>query len=193
MPIRANIDGQIAKSVVTLGETVSANQPLIEIQNSNSLWIEAQLLSRDISSLSTEAEGVAILLANSQIQFPVTLARVGPTVSESTRTQRIWLSPELNSETATILPHLKAGALITVNLPIGLPRSKLAIPSTAILRDGAHHFSFVRKNDGYIERRRVQIGNTDGHFTEILDGVVTGETVVIVGGRELQTAFASLR
>lgn len=193
LPIRANIDGQIAKSVVTLGETVSANQPLIEIQNSNSLWIEAQLLSRDISSLSTEAEGVAILLANSQIQFPVTLARVGPTVSESTRTQRIWLSPELNSETATILPHLKAGALITVNLPIGLPRSKLAIPSTAILRDGAHHFSFVRKNDGYIERRRVQIGNTDGHFTEILDGVVTGETVVIVGGRELQTAFASLR
>ncbi|XZE35744.1 efflux RND transporter periplasmic adaptor subunit [Pirellulaceae bacterium SH501] len=193
LPIRANIDGQIATSVVTLGETVSANQPLIEIQNSNSLWIEAQLLSRDIPQLSNGAKGIAILLANSQVRFPVALSRVGPTVNESTRTQRIWLSPELNSETAAILPQLRAGALITVNLPIGSSKSSLAIPSTAILRDGMHHFSFIQKNDGYLERRRVRVGSTDGRFTEILDGVVAGESVVIVGGRELQTAFASLR
>ncbi len=56
-----------------------------------------------------------------------------------------------------------------------------------------HHFSFIQKNDGYLERRRVRVGSTDGRFTEILDGVVAGESVVIVGGRELQTAFASLR
>lgn len=179
--------------MVTLGETVSANQPLIETQNSNSLWIEAQLLSRDIPQLSNGAKGIAILLANSQVRFPVTLSRVGPTVNESTRTQRIWLSPELNFETAAILPQLRAGALITVNLPIGSSKSSLAIPSTAILRDGMHHFSFIQKNDGYLERRRVRVGSTDGRFTEILDGVVAGESVVIVGGRELQTAFASLR
>lgn len=193
LPIRANIDGQIAKSVVTLGETVSANQPLIEIQNSNSLWIEAQLLSRDIPLLSSGVKGTAISLANSEIRFPVTLSRVGPTVNEATRTQRIWLSPELNSESTVNVPQLRAGALITVNLPIGLSQSRLAIPSTAILRDGIHYFTFIRKNDGYLERRRVQIGSTDGRFTEVLGGVVAGESVVTVGGQELQTAFASLR
>ncbi len=71
LPIRANIDGQITTSMVTLGETVSANQPLIETQNSNSLWIEAQLLSRDIPQLSNGAKGIAILLANSQVRFPL--------------------------------------------------------------------------------------------------------------------------
>jgi hypothetical protein len=56
-----------------------------------------------------------------------------------------------------------------------------------------HYFSFVQKDDGYIERRQIKIGRTDGAYTEIIDGIEAGEFVVTAGGRELQTAFASLR
>jgi multidrug efflux pump subunit AcrA (membrane-fusion protein) len=44
-----------------------------------------------------------------------------------------------------------------------------------------------------VERRRLEIGRSDGEFTEVLAGLVAGEEVVSSGGRELQTAYASLR
>jgi multidrug efflux pump subunit AcrA (membrane-fusion protein) len=55
------------------------------------------------------------------------------------------------------------------------------------------YFSFVKKSDGYVERRRLKIGRSDGEYTEIVNGIEAGELVVTTGGRELQTAFASLR
>lgn len=193
LPIRANIDGQVASSAVVLGETVFANQSLIEIQNSSSLWIEAQVPSQVASKLHVDVRGSAVLLADPTVGFPVVLSRVSPAVSDSTRTQRVWLTRETLAEAVGPIPQIRAGSLLTVNIPAGKAQYRLAVPSTAILRDGMHHFSFIQKGDGYIERRRVNIGITDSFYTEILSGVNVGESVVIVGGRELQTAYASLR
>ncbi len=189
LPIRSNIEGHITSSAVTLGETVTASQPLVEIQNLQAVWIEAHVPSRETRSLSEGASGVASLLASPDIRFPVVLSRIGPTVNESTRAQRIWFTPAATSD----IPQLRAGALITVNLPIEASISSLAIPSSAILRDGMHNFSFVQKSDGYVERRRIKIGRSDGEYTEVVNGIEAGELVVTTGGRELQTAFASLR
>ncbi len=189
LPLRSNIEGRITSSAVTLGETVTASQPLVEIQNLEAVWIEAHLPSRETRSLSEGAGGVATILANPDIRFPVVLSRIGPTVNESTRAQRIWFTPAATSD----IPQLRAGALITVNLPIEASISSLAIPSSAILRDGMHYFSFVQKSDGYVERRRIKIGRSDGEYTEVVNGIEAGELVVTTGGRELQTAFASLR
>jgi RND family efflux transporter MFP subunit len=193
LPIRANISGRIATSVVTLGETVTANQPLVEIQDLQSFWIEAQVPSREVASMSVDAVGVASLLADSEVRLPVVLSRIGPTLSESTRTQRIWFTPKTPRVDDSNIPQFSSGALMTVGLPVGTKSSRLAIPASAILRDGLHLFSFVRKNDGNMERRRVTIGQTDGQYTEIVSGIEAGESVVTVGSRELQTAFASLR
>ncbi len=189
LPLRSNIAGRITSSVVTLGETVSASQPLVEIQNLESVWIEAHVRSHETRSLHGVVNGIATILANPEIRFPVVVSRISPTVNESTRTQRIWLTPSATSSSL----QLRSGALITVVLPTGSPTSTLAIPSSAILRDGLHYFTFVRKNNGYIDRRRLRIGRSDGTYTEIIDGIEAGEMVVTEGGRELQSAFSSLR
>ncbi len=189
LPLRSNIEGHLASSVVTLGETVAASQPLVEIQNLQAVWIEAHVPPRETRSLSEKAVGIATILSSPDIRFPVVLSRIGPTVNESTRTQKIWFTPKATSS----IPQLRAGALMTVNLPIGGSTSSLAIPSSAILRDGMHYFSFVQKSDGYVERRRVKIGRSDGEYIEVVNGIEAGELVVITGGRDLQTAFASLR
>lgn len=193
LPVRANLSGRIVSSAVTLGETVSANQPLVEIQNLDAVWIEAHLPSPETGSVSAGVGAIATVVANPSLQLPVVLSRIGPTVSEATRTQRIWLTPEPTRDSAAGIPQLRAGALITVSLPIGSPAASLAIPSAAILRDGMQHFSFVQKDDGTIERRRVSTGRTDGQYTEVVSGIEAGESVVSLGARELQTAFASLR
>jgi cobalt-zinc-cadmium efflux system membrane fusion protein len=189
LPIRAAIDGRIVSSAVTLGETVVAGQPLVEIHNLANVWIEAHVPSRDTASIRRDARGSASILANSEIRFPVALSRIGPVVNEATRTQRVWFTPELTAKH----PPFRAGTLMSVTLSLGNSETKLAVPSSAVLRDGLRFFTFVQKQDGYVDRRRLTLGRSDGEFVEVIHGVEAGELVVSTGGRELQTAFASLR
>lgn len=193
LPVRATILGRIASSVVTLGETVLANQPLLEIQNLESVWIEAHMPTQVKHPVLEGARGVASLVANPELRLPVVVSRIGPTVNESTRTRRIWLTPTPNSVAQSDVPELRFGTLVRVSVPMGRAPTSLAIPSTAILRDGSYHFSFVQQSDGHIERRRLSIGRSDGQFTEVTAGISPGELVITVGARELQTVFASLR
>ncbi len=138
------------------------------------MWIEAHLPSHEAQSLADGAAGVATILANPDIRFPVVLSRIGPTVNESTRTQKIWLTPNATS----LIPQLRAGALMTVNLPVGSPTLTLVIPSSAILRDGLHYFSFVQKSDGYVERRRLRSVNRMAPIRKLLRVSKVGELVV---------------
>lgn len=129
------------------------------------------------------------MLSNPEISVPVIVTRTGPLVDASTRTQRIWLAP---SPEAPALP-LRSGMLVSVAISMGEGATTLAVPKSSLVRDGIHTFVFVKKENGYIERRRVETGRSDGLFTEILSGVREGEAVVTSGGRDLQTAYASLR
>jgi cobalt-zinc-cadmium efflux system membrane fusion protein len=189
LPLRSTINGRIASSVVTLGETVVASQPLAEVHNLSSVWIEAHVPSAEIGSLLGDIQGFATMLANPEVRFPIALSRIGPVVNESTRTQSIWLVPQATSG----LPTLRAGTLMSVSLSLNSCSAKLAVPTSAIVRDGLHFFTFVQNQEGYMDRRRVTTGRSDGEFVEILSGVNAGESVVSTGSRELQTAFASLR
>ncbi len=189
LPIRSTIQGRIALSSITLGETVTASQALAEVQNLDAVWIEALLPSRELDLLDKNASGSAYILSNPSIQFPVALSRVGPIVNESTRTTTIWLNPSQPTD----IPELRVGTLMTVDLMSGVAAKNLAIPSSAIIRDGLHGFVFVYRQDGYIERRRVETGRSDNDYTEILSGIEEGELVVTTNVSELQTAYASLR
>ncbi|XZE18473.1 efflux RND transporter periplasmic adaptor subunit [Pirellulaceae bacterium SH449] len=193
LPIRSNIAGRVASSTVTLGETVAANQPLVEVHNLDRVWIEAHVPARDIGRLAPNTRGIAFLLSTPQVSFPAVLSRISPVVNESTRTQRIWLTPKQTDALSGNIPQLRAGTLTSVDLRLGETTTALTVPVSAVLRDGLHHFLFVQKEDGYIERRRVAVGVSDGELTEILHGIAVDELVVTTGGRELQTAFASLR
>ena len=203
LPIIAPIDGRVTAWAGTLGETVTANQALFEIQNLDHLWIEALVPTKSMQEVNLESAGQAAVLSNPSVSFPVQVTRVGPIVSETTRTQSVWLAigPDAKSQPATpsgrdvfhSLPSLRDGMRLTVLLKSLDGPAGVCVPNSAVLRDGMHSYLFVQKPDDYIERRRVMTGRSDGEFTEITSGIQAGEAVVSAGGRELQTAFASLR
>ncbi len=191
LPIRAQIDGRLISWSGTLGQTIIANQALVEIQNLSSLWIEAYVPTKMIDALSAASHGQASVLSNPEIQFPVSVSRIGPVVSETTRTKLIWLTLDTGAGPTPF--QLRDRMQLSVLIKSTNSQKALAVPLNAVLRDGLHSFVFVQKPDDYLERRRVTIGRSDGEFVEIIHGVVVGEAVVSAGGRELQTAFASLR
>ncbi len=189
LPIRSPIDGQLAFWNGTLGKTIAPNESLVEIQNLEQVWVEAYVPARDMHWVTLQSSGRASVLSNPDVKFPVAVMRVGPLVDEGTRTRRIWLTPSSLPSNGT----LRDGVQLSLTLKTREDELALTVPVTAILRDGVHSFVFIQKEDGYIDRRRVTTGRDDGEWIELIQGVAAGERVVFAGGRELQTAYASLR
>ena len=189
LPVRSPMDGYLVRFNGTLGETVVANQSLAVIHKLQDVWIEAQVPSRDTPSLSLKDAGYVSVLSMPTVRFPASVSRVGPIVSPTTRTQRIWLVPSSVPEGFILRDGMQLSVAMNVNERI----TSLVVPNEAVLRDGLHAFVFVQKDDGYLDRRRVSTGRTDGQWTEIREGVSAGDDVIVAGGRELQTAYASLR
>ena len=209
LPVRAAIDGRLVSWVGSLGETIVANQTLVEIQNLSKVWIEANVSALLRNAVSIESRGQASVLSNSNVQFPVHVTRISPIVSETTRTQRIWLVPSTNaiakpgqgnergvvdnSSPTQQGENLRDGMQLTVMLQSSDTTTCLVVPSRSVLRDGLHAFVFVQKANDYVERRRVTLGRSDGEYIEITRGILAGDAVISTYVRELQTAFASLR
>jgi hypothetical protein len=192
LPIRAAISGRLVSWVGTLGETVVANQSLVEIQNLENVWIQAQVPAKQLGKISLQSHGQAVVLSNPKVVCSVDVTRIGPIVSEKTLTQPIWLQTSPQREPGAT-KDLRDGMRLTVLLKSSTGQQGLVVPAAAVLRDGLRAFVFVQKPDDCVERRRVTTGRSDGEFIEIKSGVVAGEAVVSAGGRDLQTAFASLR
>ncbi len=69
----------------------------------------------------------------------------------------------------------------------------LAIPRSAVVRDGLNNFVFMRAEDGSIQRQRVITGWEDDRFVTIVAGLRPGEEVAVTQVMGLQTAYASIR
>ncbi|MFO1065876.1 MAG: efflux RND transporter periplasmic adaptor subunit [Pirellulales bacterium] len=194
LPVRSAIDGFLIRWNGTLGETVTANQSLAEVQQVQKVWVEAQVLGKESSNIVSGMSGNVRVLSNPTIQFAATVTRIGPIVSPTTRTQRIWLEPNSLPESFLLRDQMQLTVILDSGILEGNDRAtSLAVPNESVLRDGLHSFVFVQRADGYVDRRRVTTGRSDGTWTEIRSGVSVGEEVITGGARELQTAYASLR
>ena len=80
-----------------------------------------------------------------------------------------------------------------VTLTTDRPSPTLAIPLSAVVRDGLRSFVFVQKADGTFDRRRIELGRADDRLVEVKSGLQRGESVATGGVPQIQTAFAAVR
>ena len=73
---------------------------------------------------------------------------------------------------------LKPEMTANVDIIVVEKEGVLLVPGEAILRKKNEHFVRVKKNDGSLEERPVQLGISDGVVTEITNGLNQGDTVV---------------
>lgn len=69
----------------------------------------------------------------------------------------------------------------------------LAIPRTAIVREGLRSYVFVERENQTFERRYVVTGPSDDLRVTVLQGLEPGETVATRGAQQLQSGYAALK
>jgi Cu(I)/Ag(I) efflux system membrane fusion protein len=134
--------------------------------------VEGEVFEQDLSSVRLGQRAVAELEAAPGQEFLGRITYIYPTVSPETRTARVRV--ELANSQLRIKPGMYATLRITGVASVGA----LSVPRAAVLSTGERNLVFVKRGDGMLEPRLVEIGVATDDRIQILRGVAAGDTVV---------------
>jgi cobalt-zinc-cadmium efflux system membrane fusion protein len=188
IPVRAPISGTVVSFDGMLGQAVKAEGPLFTVHDLSRPLFVGHLSEAESARVRIGQRVRVRLSADPAFVGQGQIARSGRTFGTESRTLAVWVEPS-----ATPSRPLRDGQLarLTAVLEEGTPR--LAVPLSAIVREGARAFVFVRKEDNSFERREVALGRADDLHAEVVRGLSEGEPVAVEGAARLQTAFAVIR
>ena len=184
--IVAPFAGRVIARDLTKGEVVETTHKLFVVADLSTLWVVGNVSEKDISFMQRAAvvpnQPVEIHVAAYPDEvFQGTVSYVGDVIDIATRTMAVRLILD-NAD-----GHLKPEMFATVRVSSEQASDVLVIPEAAIQHDRDRIFVFVQKEPGVYEARTIKLGEKNGAFAEILEGVQEGEAVVKEGAFTLKS------
>ncbi|MDZ4746736.1 MAG: efflux RND transporter periplasmic adaptor subunit [bacterium] len=183
IPVTAPITGTIANSDLTNGEYVEVSRQLLEIVNTSTVWIEAQLFEGDLALLPKGA--VAIITSPSSSEtYSATLIAVSDVIDPTSRTAAVIFA--LKNPKGT----LRINSSAELQIGLGEDITAIAVPKDAVVESGSNSFVIVHRSPEEFEPVRITKGTGSGRtHVQVVAGVKTGDKVVITGLTHFRTAL----
>lgn len=175
--VRAPFGGKVVAREATIGELVTPEDALFTLADLSQVWLWIDLYERDLAHVEMGDRVEVRLDAWPGQTFAGELAYIAAELDPESRTVRARV------DLANPEQRLKPGMFARVALATGEkePAPVLAVPRTAVQRDGAGSIVFVRTAPGRFQRQEVEIGRVSGEYVEILGGLAEGDEVVTDG------------
>jgi cobalt-zinc-cadmium efflux system membrane fusion protein len=133
----------------------------------------------------TKNQAVSVAIASARRQLEGRVDGLGSRIDPETRRLPIYVA--LKGDLSGLSPGMYA-ELRFANRVDGV-----TVPVTAVLiKDGKRRVVYVQRADGRFESRDVRVGAVSGGRVPILEGLQSGERIVIKGGLLLDTAAEQL-
>jgi len=189
LPIRAAIDGIVSAVDVVPGQVVAIGQPMFEIDDPAEVWVRGHLFERDMPTVALGQTARITLASDPDFLATAKLVRTNAILAGSDRVLAVWASIENPDQ------PIKANLSARMAVSVASHPVEIAVPRSAILREGFDSFVFVRRDDDptRFDRRQVRTGIGDDSAVEITAGLTAGQVVAIAGVQALQTAHATIR
>ncbi|MGL4985958.1 MAG: efflux RND transporter periplasmic adaptor subunit [Treponemataceae bacterium] len=178
-PVYAPISGAIASVPLQIGTTVSVNNPVVTIGDTDNLQISSYIPERYIGVLKTGLDAILKVEAYPNEEFAITVVRVSPVVDATSRTKQIHFELDKTD------PRINAGMYAKIRLYTQTIENAITIPSSAIVVSYGENYVFVANDDSTVTRRAVKIGATAGNDIQILEGITSGDKVIVQGQQVL--------
>ena len=177
--IRAPIDGTVAKRLVKVGNTLTANQSVFVVSNFDPLLAVLYVPENALPELHAGQPATLTADAVPGKQFTGRVARISPVVDPQTGTFKVTV--ELRHMKGELAPGMFSRVLITYDVH----RHTLLIPRTALVtEDGETSVYVVKAGDAH--RVSVKTGYASGDQVEITSGLAVGDSVVTLGQNSLR-------
>lgn len=165
--IRAPIDGAVVEKHLALGEVVKDDVNIFTIADLSTVWAEMTIYAKDLNSVKIGQQATVKATAF-EAQSSGVVSYVGALVGEQTRTAKARI----------VLPNPKGlwrpGLPVSIELVADEADVPVAVSAEAIQTVRGWTVVFGRYG-AYFEARPVELGRSDGKFTEVLNGLDAGE------------------
>ena len=171
--LRAPFDGAIVEKHIALGEAVKEDANVFLISDLSSVWAEIIVPAKDLGLVRVGEK--ALVKATSMDQNASgTVTYVGSLLGEQTRTAKARVTLA-NPKTAW-----RPGLFVNVELITEKRDVPVAIPVDAIQSLDGKPTVFVRIDGGFIAQP-VELGRSDGKYTEVRSGLAVGTPYAAAG------------
>ena len=169
---RPVIEGQ----VVIAAASVNSGTALMTLANLSKLLVETHVNQVDVAKLAPEqrvklrSESLKDVEMDAKISFIAPIATVKNSI-KGFQVQAIIENPN---------KRLRPGMSVNMSIPIASANDAVSVPISAVFKgDGNKKVVYVR-NGIVTEKREVKVGVTNIDFAQILNGVIEGETILLV-------------
>ena len=158
------------------GAPVGAGTPLLTVTDLSALGVTAEVDETDVLLVKAGTQADVELDAVPGTIYPATVRSVDLAPTTSTG-GGVGYRVRLSLDGGT--PQPRPGMSAVVDLKVREAAGVLAVPSAAVVRDGAQDVVFVVDGDDRAERRVVEVGAEGEDTVEVLRGVEEGERIVV--------------
>jgi RND family efflux transporter MFP subunit len=187
LPIVAPISGTVVSLDRVIGQALQANEKLCELHQSGRPWIECYAPESLVPTLAPGQLARIRFPGLKDLVLTGRVARQSGVIDSDQRGMDFWIELE---EDPPIPLRYRQVALVALALESNPPT--LAIPISAIVREGNRSFVFVKHAATY-DRREVQLGRIDDRHAEVISGLQEGELIAMTAAEELNAAWMSVR
>lgn len=164
----APVAGIVTQKSTEGGQMAVPGVPLLTIEETTRYRIEASVPETLLSTVRVGVTVVAHLDTVPGKGIPVRISEVVPTVDPQTRTFVV--------KADVVGVPVRTGMSARLAFP-GVPRTVVAVPSSAVVRMSGYDGVFVVTKEGRVRLAVVKTGEAFGDGVEILSGLSAGETV----------------
>ncbi len=190
LPIRSTVGGIVVHADLAVGKFIEPTEHLMDIVDLSTVWVKIGVLEQDWHRVAT---GQTVRLTVSGLPgrvFETKVDRLGLLLDPQTHQSIAWAELP-NSDNS---PALRPGMNGQAELSWRDKKPVLAVPSQAVLSDGAERYVLVEeaatKNGSEYQKVAVVVGRQSAGHTEILAGkLLPDDRVVTRGGHELSSLF----
>jgi len=180
--ITAPMSGVIDARNVNIGQAVEPNMVLFHISDRSRLIVVAKVYEEDIGKIELGQEANIRVLSYPKQVFNGKVTLIDPTLDPLSRTVDVWI--EMANEKDMLKPNMFA----RVSVILKHDDAALVVPNGAIIEANGERFVFVSENNTY-QRVEVIVGAHDDKYSQIIDGLVPGDEVVLQGNRQVYTLW----
>lgn len=173
MTWRAPRDGVVLERNAVDGMRAEPGAVLFRIADISTLWVLADVPEHDLAAVRIGAPASVRVRGRPGVAFDGQVSLIYPQVSEATRTARVRI--EIANPDGVLLPNM----YVDVTIGTGDAAPVLAVPDDAVIDTGKRQVVILDRGDGRFEPRDVTVGLSGEGFTEIRDGLVEGDLVVV--------------
>jgi HlyD family secretion protein len=178
--LKAPFAGTVLATNATVGELVIAAQPLIVLADVSEFYVDTPIDENDIGSVQIGQDAEIALDAFPDRALPGRVSRIDPLGQVTQGVVSYDVRVLVLSSEVPLRPNMTA----LVDIVVDRKQSVLLVPNRAVRREsgGQRYVEVLVGRE--IQRRPVTIGLRSELVTEVVDGVVEGEQVVVSAPRE---------